>query len=206
MDRTLKVWLVLAILIAALLTGFCKVNGLRAELIQRENFISAKYQTNQAMLSSYVLGYQESLTIADRSSEKLNTILLNAIHGHYDKRTEPNGALFSAIKEAYPDIDLNGYNRILDFIASRREQFRAEQTELQDMIRNYDSLRTSDLIDNFLADLLGFPSLHLNATIGEEQLTGSAALERVKRVVTDDLTLQSFRSGQMQPLFAPAIH
>lgn len=74
------------------------------------------------------------------------------------------------------------------------------------MIRNYDNLRTSDLIDNFLADLLGFPSAHLNARIGDEQLTGIPALERIKRVVTDDLTIQSFRSGEMQPLNAPAIH
>jgi hypothetical protein len=197
--------LVISLLLVMLLLwgGYAKVNGVRAGLINWETKLSAKYSSNQATLSTYVTGYAEMLGIADRKADKLNEILIGAVQGRYDQPNAPqidSGKLFSAIQEAYPSVDLTAYDRILDLIQAKREQFRSNQTELQEMVAAYNSKRTGDIINSAIANGLGFPSKQLEARIGNDVIHGQAALDRISRIVSDATTSQAFGSGTMAPL------
>ena len=84
------------------------VNSTRTEGIQYETAISAQYQVNQNELSTYVVSIKEQVGIANLKSAKIDTILRHAVEGRYgDDGFKPNGAMFSAIQEAYPDMTQN---------------------------------------------------------------------------------------------------
>jgi hypothetical protein len=185
-----------------LLSGFAKVNTLRSQMVSLELGISAQYKNNQNQLSSYVLGYSEQVSIADRQAEQLRRILTDAIKGRYDGKVDKAGqpALYSAIKEAYPKIDLKSYDKILLFVQANREAFRSQQQILLDMVRNYKSYSEGDIINSFIIHQLGFPSSHLSAEIGGTKLLGTEALNQIEQIVTDDTTRASFTSGSMKPL------
>lgn len=195
---------VIALTTAAVLViaGYGKVNNFRGQVIARETALSAHYQNDQNQLSSYVLGYSEQVSIADRQAEQLRRILTDAIKGRYDGKVDKAGqpALYSAIKEAYPKIDLKSYDKILLFVQANREAFRSQQQILLDMVRNYKSYSEGDIINSFIIHQLGFPSSHLSAEIGGTKLLGTEALNQIEQIVTDDTTRASFTSGSMKPL------
>jgi hypothetical protein len=197
-----------------LLSGFAKVNALRSQMVGLELGISAQYKNNQNQLSAYALAYSEQVSIADRQSdqqrriladleaERLRRVLTEAIKGSYDGKVDKAGqpVLFSAIKEAYPKVDLASYNKILLFVQANREAFRSQQQILLDKIRNYKRFSEGDIINSFIIHQLGFPSNHLTAEIGDQKLFGAAALNQIEQIVTDDTTRAAFASGSMKPL------
>lgn len=206
LEPGVKRFAICAIVALVLVSSFVKVNGVRGQMIRLETGISTQYLVNQNQLSSYVLGYSEQVGIADRQATQLKAILTDAIKGRYDGKVTAQGqpALYSAIKEAYPEVDLNSYDKILTFIQANREAFRSQQQILLDKVRNYKSYRNGDIIDSFLVGLLGFPSNQLTAKVEGTTLYGDAALDKIEQIVTDDTTRASFASGSMKPLTAPA--
>jgi hypothetical protein len=201
-DSGVKTIAIAASLALLLFGSFAKVNTLRSQMVSLELGISAQYKNNQNQLSSYVLGYSEQVSIADRQAEQLRRILTDAIKGRYDGKVDKAGqpALYSAIKEAYPKVDLASYDKILLFVQANRESFRSQQQILLDKVRNYKSYSEGDIINSFIIHQLGFPSNHLSAEIGDKKLFGAEALAQIEQIVTDDTTRASFASGSMKPL------
>lgn len=213
-DSGVKTIAIAASLALLLIGSFAKVNTLRSQMVSLELGISAQYKNNQNQLSSYVLAYSEQVSIADRQAEqqrriladlkaeRLRRVLTEAIKGSYDGKVDKAGqpALFSAIKEAYPEVDLATYDKILLFVQANREAFRSQQQILLDKIRNYKSYSEGDIINSFIIHQLGFPSEHLSAEIGDKKLFGAEALNQIEQIVTDDTTRAAFASGSMKPL------
>jgi hypothetical protein len=193
-----------ATLALLLVGGFVKVNSVRSQMISLEVGISTQYVVNQNQLSSYVLGYSEQVGIADRQAQQLRVILTDAVKGRYDGKVNAQGqpALYSAIKEAYPKVDLATYDKIIVFIQANREAFRGQQQILLDKVRNYKSFRNGDIIDSLLVGVLGFPSNQLTAKVEGQTLYGDAALNKIEQIVIDDTTRTSFSTGSMKPLTA----
>jgi hypothetical protein len=207
----MKITSVIAISAAALLlfAGYGKVNSFRGQVIARETALSAHYQNDQNQLSSYVLGFSEQTGIADRQAQQLRTILTDAVKGRYDGKLSAaqvgQGTLFSAISEAYPNIDLKSYDKIVDYIQKSREEFRQKQESLLADVAGYENLLYGDLINNLLTNILGVPTRQLQARIGKTVVYGEAALAQIKTIVTDSTTSQAFEDGKMKPLAAPAL-
>lgn len=202
-----------AIALVILIIGgsiFGKVNTLRNEGIARESQLVAQYKDNQQILSTYILQFNETLGIADRQSEKLNNILLDAVKGRYDNDTSlqpgTGGQMFSAITEAYPDLTATSeiYSKVVDQVTSGRNEYKNAQSKLLDLIREYNTWRETGFVESTINDMLGFPGDNLRVTDNGQTYTGQAALDRIERIVLTQEAVESYETGTTGPLITPS--
>jgi hypothetical protein len=181
-------------------------SSIKTEGISRENALEARYQNNQNLLSSYVITIKEQLQIADRKTDRLDAVLTAAVEGRYDNEltaTTPGEApqLISALTEAYPDLSgLDTYDQLLTTIAAGRAGFANAQTVLLDEIAAYETFLNRGIWHAWMVRRVGLPTDGLEARIGDEVVRGPAALEQMKRIVTDSSTSEDFRVGETEPL------
>lgn len=204
--------LVPVIIVLCLLMGGCSIYGYYAGLQQQtvgdETALNAQYLSNQNYLSNYISGFYEQIGVANLKSERLDTILTDAVKGRYESSGgfAPNGAFFSAIQEAYPDLTQNMqiYDKIVDYIQSHREGYRGIQDKLLDMLRKYDRFRQSGPIQSMIIrNFVGAPTEALVARIGTTSKTGKDALAQMWVIVTTDDTQKAYQTGTMAPLSVP---
>jgi hypothetical protein len=201
---------IVAVLVIIVSGFFGYVNTTRNSGIQKEAGLVAQYQDNQNELSTYLLQFNETLGIADKQSEVLNNILLDAVKGRYDNDTslEPGtgGSMFSAISEAYPDLTTTTetYAKVQDLVISGRNAYKNKQSKLLDLIRDYNTWRETDIIRSFVVkNILGFPSDNLKVTVGENIFRGQDALDKISQLVLTQGAIDSYNSGTMEPLIEP---
>ena len=181
------------------------VNGIRSEGITQETALSAQYESNQNELSTYVTSFYEQLGLANRKSAVLDTILRNAVQGRYgDDGFKPNGAMFSAITEAYPDMtqNLKVFDDIAAHVRAGRETFKGKQNQLIDRSRVYKTWLNDGLIRQYVVkNVLGFPSNVLQARIGGKVVaSGPDAFEQIQSIVMTASTAEAFTTGRQEAL------
>lgn len=197
------------VLIIMVLSTFGFVDTTRNEGIQKEAALVAQYNDNQNELSSYLVTTYEALGIADRQSEELNKILIEAVKGRYDNdgslQPGTGGALFSSITEAYPDLSGNTelYGKVQDQIISGRNAYKNKQTLLTQQIANYNTWRESGLFKSFVVKQLGFPSDRLVVTANGQKVRGEDALDQIATLVLTDEARESYDSGTLDPIIMP---
>lgn len=203
-------WIIPLGIVAAVLFGILTlwgvVNGIRNEAVTRETQLSAQYQVNQNHLSAFISEFRESVGIADRKTEQLDRVLTDAVTGRYgDEGFSSNGALFSAITEAYPDLKgLDIYDMIFDTIRAGRSDFKNQQDKLLDQLRSYDLWRKQGIIRSWALGNYA-PSNNLVARVGGTEVTGKAALAQMYRIVTTSDTTRAYNTGTMEPLTVPPL-
>lgn len=191
---------------AVILGLYGYANGLWNTTIEKETALNAQYQSNQNYLSSYISGFYEQVGVANLKSDKMNEILLDAVKGRYESSGgfKPNGAMFSAIAEAYPNLDLKLYDKIVQYIQSKREGYRLQQDKLLDMVRSYDQFRQSGLIQRIIiSSFVGAPTDALEARVGTQVWHGKDAREKMLLIVLTADTKQAYETGTMGPLQVP---
>lgn len=200
-------WVVLGVVtVAAVWTVvglFSTFNNIQKQSVDRETFLSQQYLNNQNQLSTYIVKVKEQLQIADRKTDKLDQVLSDAIRGRYegDTTAQPQGGqMFSAIVEAYPQLDLSVYDKVQDSISAGREAFKNKQSQLLDRLREYDRWRQSGLIHSRLVSLAGIPSNRLIARVGDQQFKGDEALEQMYKLVLAKESTEAFKTGTMTSL------
>jgi len=181
-------------------------NGLQKDAVTQENALNAQYLDNQNYLSSYISGFYEMVGVANVKSDKMDQILTDAVKGRYGKNGfSAQGAFFSAVKEAYPDLaGLNVFDKITDYVAAKREGYKSMQSKLLDMLRSYDTWRQSGIIRSLLLkNVLQIPSTtRLIARIGTQQWKGQAALDKMYEIVLVSEAKKAYETGEMKPLDA----
>lgn len=207
---------VVAIVVVCVLLGggvsfYSFLNTLRNQSVDYENQLNKQYLANQAYLSAFVAGFYEQMGVAGMKSDKMDKILMDAVKGRYEQQggfKNPEGAFFSAIKEAYPDVSgLNIYDKIIDYVSSKREGYRADQEKLLDMLRSYDSWRQKGIVQSFMVkSILGIPSERLEARIGDNVTRGAAARDQMFRIVLTEGTAEAYQTGKMKPLMGGPTH
>lgn len=180
---------------------YTKVNSEYNAGMSMETRLSEQYQRNQAQLDASTKKIVESVGIANLKSEKIRQIISDAVKGRYEGKMEPGtgGAMFSAIKEAYPQIDLAVYDKIVDLINGEREAFKNAQTLLLSQLQTYKTWRKTDIIRQWFV-VKYFPSSNLEARIGTKVYTGAQALEQMQLIVTSDGTDDAFNTGKQGPI------
>jgi len=109
------------------------LNGIQKDGVNYETQLNAQYLDNQNELGSYISGFYEQVGVANLKSQKMDQILTDAVKGRYDGNASSaqvgHGQLFSAIQEAYPNVDLSVYDKILNYVQAgpHRVQGQAEQ-------------------------------------------------------------------------------
>jgi hypothetical protein len=168
-----------------------------------EQKLSAFYQADQLELDTLVKNIQTSLGVSGIGFEKLHDVLVDTIKGRYEGNGSSaagvgRGQLFSAIKEAYPSVDISVYNRIMDQATAGREAFKQKQLYFRDRIRDYETWETDGLVHSHFVTWMGFPSKNLEARIGETVFHGQDALDHMKVLVTSGSTDTAFKTGHEQ--------
>ena len=193
------------VLVLILLFGVCSTyTGSRSGAVRKENALEAQYRANQNELSSYQAGAREQFGAVLTQTAALERILSDAVKGRYEgggggQQPGTGGALFSAIREAYPNLgDLSLYNRIVDYIQSKREAYKNVQNKLLDMIADYENYLSSGLVRGVA--LSGYPSRGLEARVGNKVYKGSAALDQMKQIVLTKEAQKAYETGEDKPL------
>jgi hypothetical protein len=195
--------------VAALLIGFAAYaistyTDLRNEGRRQELALTAQYNTMQAGYGQFRTSIYDQVSIAREKRDAMDKILVDAVSGRYNKGNSAQidrAALFSAIKEAYPDLGgLDIYDKILTAIQQGREKFAQDQSKMQTMIQDYNEWRTTG---SFLHPIFAgwmFPSDSLEARTGDKVARGQEALDKMSRVIVSAETSDIFDSGEDKPL------
>ena len=188
------------------------MNGTRGTVITKENALIAQYKDNQNELSTYILQFNESLGIADRQSDKLNEIILDAVKGRYDNDTSlqpgTGGAMFSAIAEAYPDLTATTelYAQVQELVVSGRNAYKNKQSKLLDLIRDYNTYLNQDIFRSWVIDTFIDAPTEDNLVIVDAGVTykGEDALEQISQIVLTQDAVDAYESGTQNPLITPS--
>lgn len=203
----------IALILAASIIGgsiYHSFNTTNTAGVSQEADLVAQYKDNQNELGAYINKFNESLGIADRSSTKLNAIILDAVKGRYDNDSSlkpgTGGAMFSAIQEAYPDLTATtqSYAKVQDLVVDGRDAYKNKQSKLLDMLAAYDKWQNTGLIRKHIVQSLGFPSKNLRVTDSKGQIfTGQAALDKMGDIVLPSQARDAYDSGVSNPLITP---
>jgi hypothetical protein len=207
--KSIKPWMwvtggavVLAIILVVSI--FSSLNGIQKDGVNYETQLNAQYLDNQNELGAYISGFYEQVGVANLKSQKMDQILTDAVKGRYDGNASSaqvgRGQLFSAIQEAYPNIDLSVYDKILNYVQAGRTAYKDKQSKLLDMLRNYDNWRKSGLIHSKLVSMMGFPSGALQAHISATVVTGAAAEAQMYVIVLPSDAAKAYQTGTLDPL------
>ena len=194
---------VLAVGLALLVSLYGYLNGLRSVAVESETALNAQYVDNQNELSTYVSSFYEKLGLAKLKSEKLNAILLDAVKGRYDKNGAGFGKgspVFAVMVEAYPNLSgLDVFDKIVDYVSAGREAYKAKQSKLLDQIRAYEKWRADGYLQSLvIVKVIGFPAL--KARVGNESVTGQAALDKMWTIILASDAKNAYQSGVLEPL------
>lgn len=187
------------------IAAFSSVNSVQKDMVSKENALSAQYTVNQNALSTLISTVKETLGVADRNTQALDTVLADALKGRYDGDTsaQPGGGqMFSAIVEAYPDLAgvTDAYAKVQDAIIGGRRAYANKQDKLTDMLNNYITWKNSGFIHSKIASMVGAPSENLVAAIGDDEVTGKAAIKRIRKIVITSEGKKAYESGEMDPM------
>lgn len=198
-----------AVVVAALIMAIAGVYGYvdaeRNAGIGMETQLNAQYLDNQNELSAYISSVYEQIGVAKLKSEKMNQILTDAVKGRYEGENGKMGygkgtPFFSAIVEAYPNLDLTIFDKIATFVAAGREAYKNKQTKLLDQLRAYDRWRQEGLIHSQVVRVIGFPSDALEARVGTTVYRGKEAREKMYLIVLASDAKKAYETGTMEPL------
>jgi hypothetical protein len=198
--------LIALVLVIGAVMAISTYTSVRNEGRRQELDLTRQFKETQVQYGQFRTSIYDQLSIAREKRDALDKILVDAVTGRYDKKGASgqvdHQAVFSAIKEAYPDLGgLDIYDKIIVQIQAGREAFAKNQDQLQDMIRSYDQWRTTgSLLHPWFVEKLGFPSPLLEARIGGNVYHGAEAYDKMPRVIVGSDTQQIFDSGTDKPL------
>ncbi len=192
---------VIAAIVIGGLSFYGKINSEYNAGMAQEVSLSRRYQDNQVQLDTATKKIVESVGLANLKSDKLRQIISEAVKGRYEGKMQPGtgGAMFSAISEAYPQIDLSIYDKIVDLVNAEREAFKGAQSILLDELRSYETWKATGIIRQFFVAKY-FPSTNLKARVGSRVVTGAAALEQMHLIVLSQGTEDAFNNGKQEPI------
>ncbi len=180
-------------------------NSIQREGVAMETQLNSQYLDNQNELSSYVSKFYETIGVANLKSDKMDQILTDAVKGRYEGKTSAQpgqGQLFSAISEAYPQIDLTIYDKIVELISQGREAYKQKQTKLLGMLAKYDNwCKRQDIPHKWMVG--GYPTSALEARIGTSVKRGVDARDQMYLIVTTKGTQDAYNTGTQDPLSVP---
>jgi hypothetical protein len=117
--------------------------GIHNTGIQKEEQILHQNNDNTILLNQMVAGVYDQVHIANLKSAQMDKILKDAVSGQLQLTGNQKGSLFSALTEAYPNLDLSIYDRIATYVQGKRDAYQNAQQLLQDRLRDFDTWRLS---------------------------------------------------------------
>ncbi len=187
--------------------GISYYNSIQVTGTQLELGIDAQNNANTIELNQYVAGLYEQIGVANPKSAAMDKLLKDAVSGRYNLNSSADpsktGSFFSAIHEAYPTLNLDVYDRILDYVRAKRDDYTANQTKLQDMLQNFQVWQLAGFPHSFFVRMIGFPNNNLKAMNDSGQmLYGQAALDYLTTISQPN---GSNNGGGQRPVKIPGL-
>jgi hypothetical protein len=173
------------VILLALIIG---IFGVKAHVgnvaLLKEKQIVELNNNNTIQLNQYVASLKEQVGIANVKSNALDKVLKDALSARYNptQMADPKskGSFYSAMHEAYPNIDLSLYDKILTFVQGQRQDYALLQKQLQSMLADFDTWRGSFPNSMFTGSL---PDHWLVATDDNgNKLEGQKALDYLETI------------------------
>ena len=169
------------------------------------------HQMAQNSLSACLDQGQVAAQVADQEFTRLEDVLAGAVSARYvdsDGRAlngdAASGAAFSAIVEAYPDVDQASFQNLQAIVVGCRDEYQGAQdrlfneaTVLETWVQT-DNIWNQEIKNNFPTD--GLETIDYDTG---EVLTGQAALDHMTRVILVGDARAAYASGELgeQDLF-----
>ncbi|HEY9684004.1 MAG TPA: hypothetical protein V6C86_20650 [Oculatellaceae cyanobacterium] len=173
------------VLAIALVIGFIgiKVHVGNAGLFKEKQIVELN-NNNTIQLNQYVASLKEQVGIANLKSNAMDKVLKDALEARYSPQQmkDPNaqGSFYSAMHEAYPNIDMSLYDKILTFVQGQRQDYALLQKQMQSMLADFDTWRGSFPNSMFTG---GLPDHWLTVQDDNgKKLDGQAALDYLNTI------------------------
>jgi hypothetical protein len=167
---------------------------------KKEATLNSQYLDAQNFLSDCEVKTVQAANVATAQVTAFDKVITDAVKGRYSAGSSAqvgNGAFFSAIREAYPDLSSLAFNKVLDIVNGCRTDYRGKQSELLDRLRDFDSWRTGSLTVRTFGG--GFPNDNLKARLGDQVLHGRDAEDKMFVIILTGSALKEYQNGQLDP-------
>jgi len=135
------------------------VFSFRSDAIRMETTIQAQYDQNRNNYDNMWKRFKEMAQVNERYADDLKKIYDSAMQGRYGE--DGSKAMFQWIQEQNPNLDASIYSKLQQTIESGRVSFAADQKQLVDKKREYETLLRSNRA-LFINWLLAFPKIDLD--------------------------------------------
>ena len=208
-----KYWWViaLAVVVVVVIVVIGVINTIKGtfnEGERQEQTLTALYNESINSLSTCLDQGRVAAQVSQEEFEQLKGVLTEVVGVRYQEGDDVSevlggGSAFSAIVEAYPQIDQRSWQNLQTTVVGCRDEFQGSQDRIQANAANYEKWRvTDDAFNWWIKDQ--FPSDELTVTLPSgTPLYGRAAFEHITRVVTVAEANLAFESGMLgeQDLF-----
>lgn len=175
---------------------------------RREQDLTALYNTSLISLSTCLDQGRTAAQVTEQEYESLKEILVEVAGARYDSPSTASnviggGQLFSAVVEAYPQIDQRSWQNLQTVVVGCRDEFQGSQDRIQASAAEYNRWRVSnDVFNGWIKSQFPSNELKVVTAVGDT-LYGQSAYDRITRVVSVEGASQAFETGDLgeQDLF-----
>lgn len=180
-----------------LIIGFMIHQSVISSGNKQESTLSGDYADGANYLSNCVIKTKQAANVAIAQTDALDKILSDAVAGRYGTgATFDGGAMISAIVEAYPDTSgiSKSFQDAMAIITGCQDDFRKMQSKILDDVRSFRSWKTGSwTVRTFGGG--GFPNDNLYISVGDLDLTGQEALNKMSKPIVETSVLQDYADG-----------
>jgi hypothetical protein len=151
-----------------------------------------------------------SADVAEEEFAKIKGILVEAAGARYQNNSTAQdaiggGTLFSAVSEAYPQLDQSSWRNLQTTVVGCREEFQGTQDRIQATAADFETWQTNDsLFSGWVKDNFPNDALEITDPSTGTVLTGEPAYQYLTAVVTVQSAKTAFGDGtvEQQDLFS----
>lgn len=130
--------------------------------------VNAQYTSNKSNYDNMWKSFVETSQVTDKQAEQFKSVYNEMISGRYKNDSQ---VLMKMIQEQNPQLDASVYKNLQNLIVSGRQDFDHQQSELTDVIREYNTYIRQHFIMN---TIFNFKTLDASNFIVTSQRTTNA--------------------------------
>lgn len=193
----------LAIVGGLVLAGFgfySYAANVRNQALAWETQLNAVIRVEVSERATYENTFYEQTGLANLKSQKMDSIIRNALEGRYGDNPNQGQALLQAVAEAYPNTEgLNIYDKILPTVSAGREAIRNKQNLRIEKAQAYNYWRKEGILRAWILSGI-YPSRDLEFSVGGVKYYAAEALEKMAEPISTAAVNKSFETGVETPL------
>lgn len=124
--------------------------SVKTKEVHLRNLITAKQRDNENELSNLTAKVRQSASVTEAQMASLKDIIVG--YATARNNTSP-GQVVTAVHDSIPNIDTSTFNHLMNIITGSSDAFAQRQTEILDLKREHDDLRTSPISGMFVGNV-----------------------------------------------------